>query len=437
MSASGTISSTATFTGAFQVIVTATDGVVPVSTRFALFSRQPNPTVLNVTLTSTVLADATVGQLVVVTLAPTGGLPPYTWTVAVGSTLPPGLRLVTGAALPSTSAPGTTLLAGVPSAAGLYAFDLIATDSAGVQARRTFTLNVSAISIISGNPRNATTGTAYSQQFTAVGGTAPYTFSMTPTAATFDMLPPGFALSPAGVIAGTTTSTGNYTFALQVQDAVGRRFVRRYPLVVNNALGLRVISVNPADVSIGVAQTLTLQASGSSTYAWSLVSGTLPPGFSLLTSGTLTSLSGASPSAGVYTFTLRATDTANAANTADHTFTFKVTPMQVVSTLAGGELPPGQVGAPYTHTMRAAGGTPPYAYSVSPFTPLPAGLSLSAGGVLSGAPQQVGSYVIAVMISDSVGNSYHTLTLPLTVTPASTPPPLLRLNNGLPFGSVG
>jgi hypothetical protein len=83
-------------------------------------------------------------------------------------------------------------------------------------------------------------GTAYAEQFTAVGGTGPYTFSMSPQSQTQDMLPPGFALSPSGLLSGSTNSTGNYAFVLRVQDSAGHSFSRTYvggtQLTVNNAL---------------------------------------------------------------------------------------------------------------------------------------------------------------------------------------------------------
>ena len=104
-----------------------------------------------------------------------------TWAVAGGSSLPPGLSLVSGSALRTTDTPGTTLLAGAPSTAGQYTFDLIVTDANAATLRRTFTLNVSAMSILSGYIRTPTVGSAYTEAFTAVGGTSPYTFTMTPS----------------------------------------------------------------------------------------------------------------------------------------------------------------------------------------------------------------------------------------------------------------
>src|SRR5205823_7415579 len=132
-----------------------------------------------------------------------------------------------------------------------------------------------------------------------------------------------------------------------------------------------------------------------------VASGSLPPGVTF-TSPTL--LQGAPSVPGTYVFTLRATDNANPANFADHVFTFRVSPMQVVSppvvAFSFHALPSGQVSVPYSFTFKVAGGTPPYTFIESPFSPLPPGLTLSASGVLSGTPGTSGLYAIAPIISD-------------------------------------
>lgn len=57
-------------------------------------------------------------------------------------------------------------------------------------------------------------GVAYSQAITAVGGTAPYSFSVTAGA-----LPPGVSLSSAGVLSGTPTTSGVSAFTVRATDA--------------------------------------------------------------------------------------------------------------------------------------------------------------------------------------------------------------------------
>jgi len=63
-------------------------------------------------------------------------------------------------------------------------------------------------------PGMGTVGTAYTQTLNATGGTSPYTFAITSGS-----LPPGLSLSSSGVISGTPTATGVYTFSFQATDS--------------------------------------------------------------------------------------------------------------------------------------------------------------------------------------------------------------------------
>jgi hypothetical protein len=339
----------------------------------------------------------------------------------------------------------------MPVAAGRYSFDLVVTDAAGAQTQRTFTLNVSSLVILPGSPRDATTGVAYAAQFVAAGGTRPYTFTIGRVALNLDMLPPGFNLSPDGLLSGTTTSTGVYFFTVTATDAAGNAFSGSYTLSVANPSGLLVASANPSDAWVGRGRQLfTLSVRGTSTYTWSLVDGVLPPGTSLIAgdaigaSNTTTFIGGAPTTPGTYTFTLRATDNANPANFADHAFTYRVAPMQIVSPpielqgVASVDLPVATAGAPYSFTLKAVGGTSPYTFVESSFNPLPAGLTLSADGTLEGTPQSSGSYVIVPIITDAAGFTVSTPGLTLIVTASGATAPLLPLTSGrIDDASVG
>jgi hypothetical protein len=449
LSGSGVLSGTTASTGSVNLVVTATDGVVPVSRRFTLFLVLANPGELGVSTSGTILADATVSQSYTTTLTPNGGAPPYTWTVASGSTLPPGLSLLAGSLLPPNFTPGSTILGGAPSAAGNYTFALIATDSLGHQVSSTFTLHVSLIDILSGTVMTPITGAAYSQQFTAVGGTPPYTFSVSPLSLTEEMLPPGLTMSSAGLLAGTPTSTGPCEFRLTVQDGVRNTFSRTYGITATNSLGLAVEDVNPADISVGMGVAESLSTSGTSTYTWSVVSGSLPAGQSLVSgsvvgaSANSTYVVGQATTPGVYVVTLRATDNANSSNFADHRFTGRISPMQLIAptteSLAYHALPVAHVGTPFSFTYKIAGGTPPYNFTASPYSPLPAGITLSSGGVLSGTPLSAGSYSIALLVSDSAGNQLNGVGGAFIVAPAGVAPPLVTSPSGWTLipGSTG
>jgi hypothetical protein len=67
-------------------------------------------------------------------------------------------------------------------------------------------------------------------------------------------------------------------------------------------------------------------------------------------------------------------------------------------------LPPGTVTSAYLATLTAVGGTPPYSWAMAPASNLPAGLTLSASGTISGTLDPsvgVGSYGFRVQSTDS------------------------------------
>lgn len=431
LSSAGVISGTTSSSGQFQPTIQATAGAAVVTKRVSLYVRQPNPSLLTFGIAATRLADRWAGEAFTFTFGGSNGVPPYTWTVAPGSALPPGLGLYSGSAAALNAGPGGTILAGAVSVPGFYSFDLIATDSVGQAMRRTFTLTVTPVALASGSIRTVTAGTAYAQQLTAVGGTAPYTFSMEPTSPLQDMVPPGLSLSSAGLLSGTTSESGNYTFRAVIQDAVGNTYRRIMFLTVNSPSGLRIGDANPPHTWIGAGLSRTLQITSAVPITWSVQAGALPPGVALAPnpsqSGT-TVVTGRPSAAGVFTYTLRATDTGNASNVTDHTFTMTVLPMQVVTPPVGlretAELPAARVGAAYSTTIKVAGGTPPYTFAVSPFVPLPPGLSLSATGVLSGTPLVGGAFQIQPVVSDSAGQQGMTAALTLVVAPAGYESPL-------------
>ena len=75
---------------------------------------------------------------------------------------------------------------------------------------------VNGLNLVSFTPASLTPGAfriPYSQTFTPSGGTAPYTFIVVD-----GVLPPGLNLSGIGVLSGTPTSGGSYTFTLEVED---------------------------------------------------------------------------------------------------------------------------------------------------------------------------------------------------------------------------
>ena len=91
------------------------------------------------------------------------------------------------------------------------------------------------------------------------------------------------------------------------------------------------------------------------------------------------------------------------------------------ATVAFGQasLPAGVSGATYSETLSATGGTAPYAYAVTAGA-LPAGVTLSSSGTLSGTPTQSGSFVFSVTATDSsTGSGPYSATRSYTLSIAA------------------
>ncbi len=150
--------------------------------------------------------------------------------------------------------------------------------------------------------------------------------------------------------------------------------------------------------------------SGASPYQWSLASGSLPAGLTLSSGG---ALSGVPSTSGTFTFTAEVTD--NNALSAIQNFQLTVNPGSPIS-ISTSSLPSGTLNAAYTQTLACNGGIAPYHWAVTRGA-LPPGLTLAAGGQLSGTPTTAGVFSFTVQAADS---SSHSATQNLQVTIAQT-----------------
>lgn len=118
--------------------------------------------------------------------------------------------------------------------------------------------------------------TAYAQQVVATGGT-PIAFFLENGA-----LPPGLTLDPVtGLISGTTTTNGTYTFSVRAYVASGNHATRTYQISV-----LEITTTAIPSYTVGTAYSYQmLAAGGSGNYGWRIVTGTLPDGLTMSTTG--------------------------------------------------------------------------------------------------------------------------------------------------------
>jgi hypothetical protein len=163
------------------------------------------------------------------------------------------------------------------------------------------------------------------------------------------------------------------------------------------------ISIAPATLPAGTCETPYSQqltaTGGTAPYAYAVTAGTLPTGLTLSATGLLSG----SPVApgGTFTFTVTATDAKGCTGSQQYTVTINCgPPPEIVADC----LWEGTEGSPYSFTLSANGGTPPYTWSTVGGT-LPPGITLSAAGVLSGTPTAAGTYTFTVQVTDAVGGS--------------------------------
>jgi hypothetical protein len=92
-------------------------------------------------------------------------------------------------------------------------------DSGTPQQTKTQALSIriaTQLKLAGGTLPNATPGVAYSQTLPTTGGTAPFTFALAPNSGP---LPTGLTLSSAGLLSGTPSAAGTFSFTVQVTDS--------------------------------------------------------------------------------------------------------------------------------------------------------------------------------------------------------------------------
>ncbi len=167
---------------------------------------------------------------------------------------------------------------------------------------------------------------------------------------------------------------------------------------------LQITLASLPDGTVGVDYSYTLSASnGILPYSWNIADGSLPDGLNL--SSVTGEISGTPISEGTFTFTVQVADSAVPCQTADKSFSIAVVanpapPLEILTN----SLPTAEIGTPYNVTLMAAGGAPPYSWSLASGL-LPAGLSLnSSTGEIGGIPETEGTYTFTAGVTDAVSN---------------------------------
>ena len=353
------------------------------------------------TLSPATLPGGTVGSAYSQTLAASGGTGGYSFALSAG-TLPAGLSLTSAG-----------VLSGTPTTATTYSFTIKATDSAGSGGSRAYNVTISPSNTLTLSPASlggGTVGSVYNQTITATGGTVPYTFAVTAGS-----VPAGLTLSSGGVLSGTPTTATTFSFTVKATDSTGSHIgSKAYSVTISPSTGVTLSPATFASGTVGAPYSQTITAAGgTSPYTFAITSGSLPAGLTLSSGGVL---SGTPTTAAVSNFTIQATDTgANHIGTQSYSLTISPANDLVLSpaTVANGT-----VGAAYSQTITATGGSGSYTFAISGGS-LPAGLTLSSAGVISGTPTTATSYSFTVKATDSAGNHIGSKAYSVTIGQAN------------------
>jgi hypothetical protein len=399
----GTISGKPTTGGTYPFTLIVTDARQNSAAKsLSIVISGPGPTAL--TITTTTLPTGAVGQSYSQALAATGGTPPYQW--AAGPAFPSFLALDTI----------TGTVSGTPTAGGTYSFPVQVADSANRTATSTVTLTINnpPISITTLAPIfNGTVAVPYVQTFRASGGNPPYTWAITQGD------PGGLSINATtGDLQGTPQTAGTFTFTVQATDRSGATAAQSYSLVINPPTLLITVAspLPPGAVGVAYSQKLPVAVSGGTPpYTWSLIAGSVP---GLTFDPASLTLSGTPTTGGTYNLTLQATDSTNLNTTKSLSLTISAASLSITTTR---QLPDGRLNQPYTQTIAATGGQPPYRWSANG---LPAGLTInSSTGQIAGTPTAAGNFGVAITVSDASLTNFSdrfTLTVNLPPGPAVT-----------------
>jgi hypothetical protein len=318
------------------------------------------------------------------------GCVPYVEFKSIG-TMPPGLSLASNG-----------LISGTPTATGEYVFWIEMRDIPASQGGVSWcaddhsTEKQFSITIIQGlqieqrqsalTPGQLTV--PYSLQFTATGGSLTWAVSS-------GSLPPGLALSSAGLLSGTPTTEGDFSFKITA-TAGSRSDAQSYSMSVVPKLAIGAIK-NLAEV--GLPYQFAPQATGGKAgYTWT-VDGALPAGLTL--NAATGAITGTSTAPGTFPLKLTVKDSLGLTTTVGFPLTVAAR-LLVTKT----PLPAAKVGRAYRATLRATGGVTPRKWRIIGGLPgsLPKGLRLNAStGQITGTATKAGTFRLRVQVTDKLG----------------------------------
>jgi len=204
LSSAGVLSGTPTSSGQWDFAVQATDSSTGTGPYAGSYMYELDIAPRPVMITTTTIQPEQLGWEFEQRIETSGGLAPYQFSITSGE-LPDGLTL---------SDDG--VVSGTPTAPGQSFFTVTVVDDSGIRASRQYStiFYPTALVVTPDSLSDATVGTPYAATFDVANGVAPYTY-----AAVSGTLPPGLTLTRDGVLSGTPSVAGGYSFYVVARDA--------------------------------------------------------------------------------------------------------------------------------------------------------------------------------------------------------------------------
>jgi large repetitive protein len=235
-------------------------------------------------------------------------------------------------------------------------------------------------------------GMPYRHWFTGDGGcgpTLPYQFRVVNGA-----LPPGLTVHRDGLLTGTPTLAGSWSFWVELSDQDPPSAPWCAPKKSEREFTVRV---GAPPTTVGTPYALGLGAAGEGPKTWTIAAGQLPPGLTLNPAGVIT---GTPTAEGSTALRLAVFDSQGRTIALD--LTIAVRPKLIIATP---RLVPARVGRVYRASVKTRGGAGPVKLEVRSGR-FPVGVQLDLRtGKLSGKPHKAGAYRITIEASDSFGAS--------------------------------